>query len=460
MKLKRILAGALAGVMAMTSMAFTVSAADKVTTIYEFDDSLLGVETAIVIDGDAMAAISSAKSSVDFTLNGAMADTAQGWCNYGIQMVSSPYTGIWSIDVNTTKTLTPSDAEWTAFTTDTSLKFSINNIKVTTATVAVDGGSPITVYDVKKDAVSGKAFAVDSGDNFLVPASTLTDAGVTADNFADCSVTMTIDSLLGGGKQISLLAGYNWDTQFYWSNEYDKGEVTISFKDADATKAAAVLSDGLNLYAKGLLMTKLTLTVPETKYSITCSASESGSLKADKETAAAGETVTLTATPNDGYELESITVNGKAITGTTFEMPAEDVKVVATFKAVATEDLEKGTYADGTWEQVADEDLPDEMSVFIEITENYSDRKNTVNGQFSDGFFRIYQIVDEATLANKTSASIFVEKGGVTLKLTTDKVYKKLADGKTAPDGSYYIAWVISGVTDPTDFAISDITLA
>lgn len=401
MKLKRLLAAALAGVMAMTSSvvtSVTANAEDAVYTVYEFDDSLMGVETAIVIDGDAMAAISSAKSSVDFTLNGAMADAAQGWCNYGVQMVSSPYTGIWSIDVNTTKTITPSDAEWTAFTTDTSLKFSINNIKVTTATVAVDGGTPITVYDVTKDAVSGKAFAVGSGDSFLVPASTLTDAGVTVDNFNDCSVTMTIDSLLEGDKQISLLAGQNWDTQFYWTNEYTTGDVTISFKDADATKASAVLSDGLTLYAKSLVMTKLILTVPAVE-----------------------------------------------------DEPVEDEEV-----------LETGTYDDGKWEQVADEDLPDEWYVHDEdsITEKYPDNKNIVNAQFSDNRLRIYQLVDEATLADKTSASIFVMKNNVTLKLTTDCVYTKLSDSQTAPEGYYYIAWVISGVTDPHAFDFSDITLA
>ena len=65
-------------------------------------------------------------------------------------------------------------------------------------------------------------------------------------------------------------------------------------------------------------------------------------MKADKESAAAGETVQLTVTPDEGYELEAIGVtytdgNGQTQNVTvnkdnTFEMPAGDVNVTASFK--------------------------------------------------------------------------------------------------------------------------------
>ncbi|MBQ8541219.1 MAG: Ig-like domain-containing protein [Clostridia bacterium] len=45
---------------------------------------------------------------------------------------------------------------------------------------------------------------------------------------------------------------------------------------------------------------------------------ENGILAVDKERAIAGETVTITATPNEGYLLEKVTVNGEEIVGTTF----------------------------------------------------------------------------------------------------------------------------------------------
>ena len=68
---------------------------------------------------------------------------------------------------------------------------------------------------------------------------------------------------------------------------------------------------------------------------------ENGDVKADKESAAAGETVQLTVTPAPGYELEAIRVvytgeNGKeqevTVEDNTFKMPAGDVVVSARFK--------------------------------------------------------------------------------------------------------------------------------
>ena len=74
---------------------------------------------------------------------------------------------------------------------------------------------------------------------------------------------------------------------------------------------------------------------------------KNGSVKADKESAAADETVQLTVTPDEGYELESIGVtytdgNGQTQEVTvnkdnTFEMPAGDVNVTASFKAKTEE---------------------------------------------------------------------------------------------------------------------------
>ena len=68
----------------------------------------------------------------------------------------------------------------------------------------------------------------------------------------------------------------------------------------------------------------------------TASNSEHGTVTADKDLAYAGETVKLTVTPDDRYDLEAVTVsdaNGNAITVTdnSFVMPASDVTVSAAF---------------------------------------------------------------------------------------------------------------------------------
>ena len=78
-----------------------------------------------------------------------------------------------------------------------------------------------------------------------------------------------------------------------------------------------------------------------TSYSVTGNPSENGTVKTDKTTASSGDKVTVTATPNTGYTMKSLSVmdaNGKSIdlinnrNGTfTFTMPSSNVTVSATF---------------------------------------------------------------------------------------------------------------------------------
>lgn len=71
------------------------------------------------------------------------------------------------------------------------------------------------------------------------------------------------------------------------------------------------------------------------KYTVTVEAAENGTVTADKDTATYGETVTLTVTPDNGYSVSSVSVNGEAISAVSgeysFEMPAEGVTVTAAF---------------------------------------------------------------------------------------------------------------------------------
>ncbi len=66
-------------------------------------------------------------------------------------------------------------------------------------------------------------------------------------------------------------------------------------------------------------------------YTVTIGEIANGTVTADVTEAHEGDTVTLTATPAEGYKLSTIFVNGIAIEGNTFEMPAGDVTVTAEF---------------------------------------------------------------------------------------------------------------------------------
>ena len=69
------------------------------------------------------------------------------------------------------------------------------------------------------------------------------------------------------------------------------------------------------------------------QYTITIAKMTNGRIEADQQKAIEGTTVTLTVTPDSNYKLKegSLLVNGKAISGTSFVMPAEDVTITAEF---------------------------------------------------------------------------------------------------------------------------------
>lgn len=76
--------------------------------------------------------------------------------------------------------------------------------------------------------------------------------------------------------------------------------------------------------------------MPETKYSITISDKLNGTVKVDKTSASRGETVTVSQTPNEGYNFIGWVIRDPAsteelcsVTGNKFIMPEQDVQVVA-----------------------------------------------------------------------------------------------------------------------------------
>ena len=66
--------------------------------------------------------------------------------------------------------------------------------------------------------------------------------------------------------------------------------------------------------------------LPDT-YDIDLIVGEGGKARLSLTNASEGSTITVTATPDDGYELDYITVDGERIDGTTFTMPNHDVTV-------------------------------------------------------------------------------------------------------------------------------------
>ena len=102
------------------------------------------------------------------------------------------------------------------------------------------------------------------------------------------------------------------------------GDVVITFEDKDAK--ATMLRINKIVFTEAL------------KYAVNCSAVGNGSVTASPTSTYAGYPVTLTVTPDPGYQIASVTVNGTPLNPVasvySFEMPAEDVEVSATFAAI------------------------------------------------------------------------------------------------------------------------------
>ena len=171
-----------------------------------------------------------------------------------------------------------------------------------------------------------------------------------------------------GGKLTAISTGYyygiyplNGNVTLGWKNAddeitisnltYGSGYCTMKIVDGQA------FTDGENIYDSTTpsdvlwALTNVTLRPVVPTFAIILPESfENGTVTCDKATAAQGETVTLTVTPNNGYELETLTVTTildapvgaplranvdltEGENGTyTFAMPAAPVAVSATFK--------------------------------------------------------------------------------------------------------------------------------
>lgn len=207
-----------------------------------------------------------------------------------------------------------------------------DTIHVAGAPLSVRGGSfssPVPVSSVAAglDAVSCSKDGLYSYYSDLAAAEDADPDSVTIDISAAagalCSVTFDGSSLSGLPHSISVPAG-------------------ASVKLPEAEREGIFFSgwyDGEEIHKPGELLkisanTVLTAVWSETDpdlLTITITESEHGSISVEVESAHAGDTITVTVEPDDGYVLEHITLDGEPIEGNSFEMPDHEVELSATF---------------------------------------------------------------------------------------------------------------------------------
>ena len=135
-----------------------------------------------------------------------------------------------------------------------------------------------------------------------------------------------------------------WNNQSYYVDK-NNGYIYIGENFSSATAVCVISATGYKPLTLELNKANHTATVKAEdtaeSYAVTVAASENGTVTADKETAKAGETVTLSVVAAEGYELDALTVAGTSgevqTTETadhtyTFTMPGEAVQITAAFK--------------------------------------------------------------------------------------------------------------------------------
>ena len=152
--------------------------------------------------------------------------------------------------------------------------------------------------------------------------------------------------------------GHNWGApEWTWADDHSTASATFTCQNDDShtetVENAEVTSttvqptpteDGLITYTAtvtgpdGKPYTDTTeVIIPTAGFNIIVTQPQNGSASADKETAQPGEEVTITVTPNEGYQLSKITYTTASGTPTditrdkSFIMPASDVTVDVTF---------------------------------------------------------------------------------------------------------------------------------
>ncbi len=150
-----------------------------------------------------------------------------------------------------------------------------------------------------------------------------------------------------GGSTTDIMGDYIKQPDF---NEAGYFDITLTQEQADALKSHSYLA----VFADQFTLTRIVLIsgnstdpgsdtgtdpVEPTSYTITISSTTNGTVAASAESATEGTEITLTVTPDEGYELDELTVNNGDVTVTDnkFTMPASDVTVTATFKQTTTE---------------------------------------------------------------------------------------------------------------------------
>lgn len=216
-------------------------------------------------------------------------------------------------------------------------------------------------------------------------------------------------------------------------------ENTILYPAEDSKEATKTTSDQLMMDRQ--------------PHKVTVGTCTNGAANISQTQAKKGDTVTVTVTPNNGYELDSITVtttevSGITVTvsGTTFTMPASDVTVTATFKEKTTSGGDQGGSSGGGASSYPVKVEPqDEGSVEISSKNAQAGAKVTLTSNPKPGYrLQKISVLDgkgasvDLTKINDGMYEFIMPSGSVTVKAEFEMIPPPFED--TSDQAWYYEA--------------------
>ena len=269
MKLKKVLSGFLsAAILATTTaivMPMSASAAEEMTphTIYEYDDSQIGVFEELTLGDD----VKNATSSISVLVTGSTVEGAE-WSAYYIQECDSWACGD-GVSLGTAITVTSTDALWSGIKTG-GAKINLQNAKATTVTLTIDSNDETLLFDAST-APAGKTYDANGG-TMTISAADLDTCGVTEANIADCTVDVTYTTAPSGAV-CGINVNNDWDKNFFYKDQISSATVNLPFTGIAGNHwqtqepydyREAALADGIMIQFKSCSVSKVVLNVPAT----------------------------------------------------------------------------------------------------------------------------------------------------------------------------------------------------
>ncbi len=193
---------------------------------------------------------------------------------------------------------------------------------VTDATTAT---AIVNAFSAEMSRNNARAMLLTNGSNF--------NNSIDKDALAcDVYLMWWSSSVLGDVSRLSSSRYYHSSVKMW---QYSDGNATYGckFTAAQVGSSAATVSQIHTLvdYPAQLKGEQVNF-FEKYSYNVSVTQTNGGTVSTSSTAAKAGTQVTVTATPDKGAELLSISVNGEVISGNTFTMPEEDVTVTANFQ--------------------------------------------------------------------------------------------------------------------------------